>query len=111
MSHFDLGQRIGSGKFGDVHLCRHKVTHTLFALKKILKSTIIELKLLEQFTNELKIQYRLDHPNIVKLYAHFDDEYHIFLLMEYAPGGTLMEKINNTERYTAGVMEQMLKAV
>ena len=52
--------------------------------------------MLPQFISELKIQYHLDHPNIVKLYAHFDDEYHIFLLMEYAPSGTLMNKIHNT---------------
>jgi serine/threonine protein kinase len=87
---------IGSGKFGDVHVCRHKATKWVFALKKILKSTILQYKMMNQFINELKIQYRLDHPNIVKLYAHFSDEYHIFLLMEYAPGGTLMQKLKSS---------------
>ena len=36
-----------------------------------------------QFALELKLLYVLDHPNIVKLYGHFQDEYHVFLLMEY----------------------------
>jgi len=67
--------------------------------------------MVSQFVTELKIQYRLNHPNIVKLYAHFDDEYHVFMLMEYAPGGNLMGKIHNTEAYTANVMEQIIKAV
>lgn len=67
--------------------------------------------MLAQFINELKIQYVLDHQNIVKLYSHFDDEYHIFLLMEYAPGGTLMKHINNSETYTACMLEQILNAV
>ena len=53
--------------------------------------------MIEQFTRELRIHYELDHPNIIKLYTHFDDEYHIFLLMEYAEGGILMDKIKSTE--------------
>ena len=67
--------------------------------------------MVKQFATELKIQYRLNHPNIVKLYAHFDDEYHVFLLMEYAPEGNIMAKMQNTEAYTANVLDQILRAV
>lgn len=38
---FELGKNVGSGKFGDVHICKHKATGTLYALKKIFKSTIL----------------------------------------------------------------------
>ncbi len=68
----------------------HKQTGFICAIKKIFKSTIREYKMEDQFTNELKIHYSLSHPNIVKLYSHFEDEYHIFLMMEYACDGTLM---------------------
>ena len=78
---------MGSGKFGDVYLCKHKATGMIFALKKIFKSVIQEYKMEAQFTLLLKILYALDHPNIVKLYTHFCDDYHIFLLMEYIEGG------------------------
>jgi aurora kinase len=78
-----LGQTVGSGKFGDVYLCRHKATGCLFALKKIFKSVIRDYGMESQFALELKLLYVLDHPNIVKLYGHFQDEYHVFLLMEY----------------------------
>ena len=70
---FELGKLVGSGKFGDVHICCHKATGTMFALKKIFKSTIIEYNMVNQFTRELRIHYRLDHPHVIKLYAHFDD--------------------------------------
>ena len=46
--------------------------------------------MIEQFTRELKIHYSLNYPNIIKLYTHFDDEYHVFLVMEYGEGGMLM---------------------
>lgn len=64
---------MGSGKFGDVYQCRHKQTGAMFALKKVFKSVIKENRMEAQFALELKILYRLDHPNVVKLYAHFDD--------------------------------------
>lgn len=78
---FQLGKTLGSGKFGDVLQCRHKATGTLYAVKKIFKSTIQEYRMVDQLIQELKIHYTLDHLNIVKLYDHFEDHYHIFLLM------------------------------
>ena len=48
---FELGKCVGSGKFGDVFVCRHKSSQTLYALKKIFKSTIKEYDMIEQFTN------------------------------------------------------------
>lgn len=39
---FDLGEQLGSGKFGDVYRAIHKKTGTLYAVKKIFKSTILE---------------------------------------------------------------------
>jgi serine/threonine protein kinase len=35
-----MGSSVGSGKYGEVYLCRHKATGMIFALKKIFKSTI-----------------------------------------------------------------------
>ena len=70
---FELGKSLGSGKFGDVFQCRHKATNTFYALKKIFKSTILEYDMVQQFMRELKILYYLNHPNIIKLYGHFDD--------------------------------------
>jgi serine/threonine protein kinase len=48
-----------------------------------------------QFCQEVKLLYMLDHPNVVKLYGHFSDGYHVFLLMEYVEGGQLMAKIGS----------------
>lgn len=67
--------------------------------------------MITQFTRELKIHYRLDHPNIIKLYTHFDDEYHIFLLMEYAEGGILMDKLKCTEDIASRYVEQAIDAL
>lgn len=68
---FYLGKCIGSGKFGDVFMCEHKKTGFVCAIKKILKSTLKEYGMEDQFIKELKIHYSLNHPNVVKLYSHF----------------------------------------
>lgn len=83
----------------------------MFALKKIFKSTILEYNMVTQFTRELKIHYKLDHPNVIKLYTHFDDEYHIFLLMEYAEGGILLEKLKCAEDMVSKYIDQTIDAV
>jgi len=44
---------------------------------------------------ELKLLYFLNHPNIVKFYGRFNDEYHNLLLMEYIKGGELLSKLES----------------
>ncbi len=39
--------------------------------------------------NEIKIQYKAIHPNILKLYGFFDNEENIYLINEYANDGDL----------------------
>lgn len=31
--------------------------------------------------------YLIDHPNIIKLHTHFEEEDYIYLVIEYAGGG------------------------
>jgi serine/threonine protein kinase len=35
----------------------------------------------EQILTEIKILSMIDHPNIIKAYESFTDEFHIFILM------------------------------
>lgn len=64
-----------------------------------------------QFCLEVKLLYLLNHPNIIKLYGHFSDDYHVFLLMEYVEGGQLMKKLGSDEKYVARVLEPLLEAM
>jgi len=40
LSNFNVGKRLGEGKFGEVFKALHKDTKTLFALKRVKKSVI-----------------------------------------------------------------------
>jgi serine/threonine protein kinase len=52
-------------------------------MKQIKKETIIKNKMQDQLLIEIKMQFYLDHPNILKLYGVFSDEEHIYLILEY----------------------------
>lgn len=69
---FVLGKKLGSGKFGEVFVARHRKSGFICALKRIAKGNM-EPKLLVQLVREIKIQSFLSHPNIVKLYTFFAD--------------------------------------
>lgn len=83
MDDFKKIKFLGEGKFGQVHLVCHIKSNTLYAMKQIKKETIIKNKMQDQLLIEIKMQFYLDHPNILKLYGVFSDEEHIYLILEY----------------------------
>jgi serine/threonine protein kinase len=51
----------------------------------------------ELITREINIHRRLIHENIVRLYSHYEDETHYYLIMDYVSKGTIYQviKLNN----------------
>lgn len=81
LSHnYKLGDKIGEGSFGKVFKALHKETNQIVAFKFIFK--LDKLKTLQQ---EVDIQQKLHHPNIVKMIESFGNENGIALVMEFVP--------------------------
>ena len=40
-----------------------------------------------QITNEIQLMYTIDHPNIIKIFNHFEENEFIYLELEFAGGG------------------------
>ena len=112
-SDFEFQRKIGDGAFGQVWRVRHKKSLELYAIKQVGKSKV--LRLLDQFLRELRIMYSLDHPHIVKLHSHFEDDKFFYLLMELIEGGTLFHKLSREnvllERVAAQYFREIVLAI
>jgi calcium-dependent protein kinase len=108
---------LGYGNFGKVRLYRDKnYKDLLFAIKTLKKEGISPYKF-NLLKSEVSILRDLDHPNIVKYFGTFEDDYYIHILMEYLKGHDLY-KIISLKKYTgfsesdmATIIEQLLKAL
>jgi serine/threonine protein kinase len=69
-----VGKKLGEGRFGHVFMVIHKGTGAIFALKRIPKTIIRESLMIDQLVLEVRLQASFYHPNIVSLYAVFDDK-------------------------------------
>jgi aurora kinase len=71
---FEIGRELGSGKFGHVYLAREKMSRVVVALKVLVKSQLRDAGVAHQLKKEVEIHSRIRHPNILPLYATFQDE-------------------------------------
>ncbi|ETN74066.1 kinase domain protein [Necator americanus] len=90
---FDIAYSIGRGRFGSVFAVRSKKEKFFVAIKVLFKRTIDENKMREQVKDEIEIQYHLLHPNILRLKGFFYDLHRVFLITEFARGGSLDVRI------------------
>ena len=89
---------IGGGSYGQVYLGLHKITKKYYAIKHMDKKNILDLlHSLSAAQQEIEIQSKTDHPNIVKLLYVRETEESYDLIMEYAPGGNLFHFIRKTK--------------
>eukprot|EP01018_Ginkgo_biloba_P002530 Gb_02396 [translate_table: standard] len=87
---YELVKDIGSGNFGVARLMRDKQTRDLVAVKYIERGEKID----ENVQREIVNHRSLRHPNIVILTPT-----HLAIVMEYASGGELFERICNAGRF------------
>lgn len=92
---FEIGKKLGKGKFGRVYCVRHKKTGFICAMKAMEKSEIIQYNVQKQFRREVEIQSSLSHPNLTKLYGYFHDDKRVYLLMEYLINGELYKLLRS----------------
>jgi eukaryotic-like serine/threonine-protein kinase len=87
---YHLIQRIGAGAFAEVYLGRHIHLDTLAAVK-VLTATLTEEEI-GRFRDEARTVRSLKHPHILSV-LDFGMEGHIpFIVMDYAPNGTLRQR-------------------
>ena len=96
LSQFEIFETLGTGTFGRVRLVRCMEEDSYYALKMVKKEYILKMDQLDHMCNEVRLLRILQHPFIVDLRAHFQDELRLYLLMELVIGGELYALLRNS---------------
>lgn len=93
VDNFEILEEIGHGAYSKVHICRHVPTNNYAAVK------IVDLTNLKKFEfngimREVSVFMQVDHPNLTSFYHLTYLDEHVYFFMEFAPGGTLLEYVN-----------------
>lgn len=109
--------RLGTGTFGRVLLVRlrnspaRQDSANYFAMKILSKKEIVRLRQVEHVAAERYILSRIRHPFIVDLYATFQDEENVYMLLSYVPGGELFTHLRRAQRFTPDVTRFYLATI
>ena len=93
-------KEIGKGGFSSVWKVSHISTGKVYVIKLMNKQNIIRENIIEQINREVAILYKVNHPHIIKLINHFEDEQNVYLIMELGAKGQLL---NLLKKYSHGL--------
>ncbi|CAL9170399.1 unnamed protein product [Musa hybrid cultivar] len=96
MERYEVLRDLGSGNFGVAKLVRDVLTNELFAVKFLERGHKID----EHVQREIMNHRSLKHPNIIRFKEVLLTPTHLAIVMEYAAGGELFEKICNAGKFT-----------
>ena len=109
---FTILKELGIGSFGRVFLVKHNATQALYAIKAIDKRLKDNIEEKPYFQREMEIMYKIHHPNVVKLFGHFEDNTFCYFVMEYISKGNLYSLIeNNVIRRNTQSIASILKDI
>jgi len=88
-----IGERIGSGGYGEVYRATQQSVGRDVAIKVILPAYADQPEFITNFETEARLVAQLEHPAIVPLIDYWNDEQGAFLVMRYIRGGSLRAAI------------------
>ncbi|XP_068162180.1 myosin light chain kinase, smooth muscle-like isoform X2 [Antennarius striatus] len=111
--HYDVLERLGGGKFGEVFRLSHKETGQECAGKFYRARTSKERKAARK---EMELMNCLHHPKLVQCLAGYESRSETVMVMEYIAGGELFERLvddsfEHTEPTSARYMQQILEGM
>uniref|UniRef100_A0A0E0DKH9 non-specific serine/threonine protein kinase n=2 Tax=Oryza TaxID=4527 RepID=A0A0E0DKH9_9ORYZ len=95
MEKYEPVREIGAGNFGVAKLMRNKETRELVAMKFIERGNRIDENVFREIVNHRSLR----HPNIIRFKEVVVTGRHLAIVMEYAAGGELFERICEAGRF------------
>jgi polo-like kinase 1 len=98
--HYTKGFLLGKGAFAKVYKMTCSETNEQFAGKVISKSYLLKNRARQKLMSEIKVHRTLHHSNIVQFCNYFEDEDHLYILVELCTNQTLSDLIRRRKRIT-----------
>lgn len=110
--HWRMGDKIGSGAFGEVFQGLNSRNGQLFAVKrmKIYPGQATEL---ENLANEIDLMRTLVHPNIVQYIGTKVDSVngYVYIFQEWVPGGSVASLLEKFGPFQIGVVQSYTRQI
>ncbi|KIK91830.1 hypothetical protein PAXRUDRAFT_830489 [Paxillus rubicundulus Ve08.2h10] len=115
LEQFHIIAQVGQGGYGEVFLARKQETGEVCALKRMRKRTLHKMDEVRHVLVERDILTATKTPWLVRLLYAFQDTLHVYLAMEYVPGGDFRTLLNNSgvlkEEHARFYISEMFVAV
>ena len=105
-----VNNNLGGGSFGKTVLLQDPFIDELFVVNKYQPETKeIQEKFYKNFLDEIKIMYKLNHKNVVRIYNYYayEKQHTGFILMEYIDGTNIEEYINNYDILSETTLDEI----
>lgn len=94
-----INNNIGRGSFGKTVLLKDPFINELFVAKKYepnFKDIVLQERFYVKFLDEIKILYKLNHKNVVRIFGYYayEDSHTGYIIMEYVDGQNIKEYID-----------------
>uniref|UniRef100_A0A8C9U4G4 Serine/threonine-protein kinase BRSK2-like n=1 Tax=Scleropages formosus TaxID=113540 RepID=A0A8C9U4G4_SCLFO len=96
---FRLEKTLGKGQTGLVKLGVHCVTGQKVAIKMVNREKLSE-SVLMKVEREIAILKLIEHPHVLKLYDVYENNRHLYLVLEHVSGGELFDYLVKKGRLT-----------
>ena len=108
-------EELGRGGFATVYRVIEQSSGKEYALKVIPKERITKPKAIEKMKSEIAIQASLNHPNVLRSYAAFEDQTNHYIVTELCPGHSVRDLVRKaghlSEHETAKIMKDVLEGL
>ena len=93
---YSKGRFLGKGGFAKCYEVQDMETKEIFAAKIVSKASITKPRAHAKLRSEIAIHRSLDHDKVVKFYDYFEDNDHVYIILELCGGQTMNEFIRKS---------------
>ena len=91
-----IKKRVGQGGMAWVYLAHHNILDEPMALKILREERLQSQQKVQRFFREIRVQYKLNHPNIVRVFEFIEEQGLLGFAQEWCNSGDLLDWMEKT---------------